>query len=172
MGLVGWLAGGGQFNESQAKEKMMTTKQMTLWQVIDLLAQQMPPTHEKLERVLGILLPEKERDQHLIHWQWAGSLALRDHVQIVGLDLVLGPKGEIGVNTGMAFQLDKALCISLDEVRERYGVLTITQHPRGRSLQETTVHSSKQTWGRLTFAFKEESPDCLFEVAFNPEKQN
>lgn len=147
----------------------MTTKQMTLWQVIDLLAQQMPLTPSKIETLLGVALSEEERGQAFIHFVGTG-VALNAGLDISELNLLIPPSLKFDEKSAFAFEIQGG-CISLDEIRERYENLEVTQHPRGRSLEETTVYSKKTAWGVLSFAFKESRPDCLFRVSFRKPPQ-
>ena len=60
-------------------------------------------------------------------------------------------------------------CIGLDAVRARYGALTVTDRPRGRSWNEVTSYTTIQPWGELSFSFAQRNPDYLSSVAFAPK---
>jgi hypothetical protein len=135
---------------------------MTLWQSIETLAAQMPLTAKAVEKALGVQWIEQRRDQHRLHWVGGGGL-MADQVVLDKVDLVLAPNGQFDDTSGLSLELS-GHCVRLDEVRARYGPLDIVQAPRGRSLQETTVHGTKRPWGTLGFAFQEAKPDCLFRV--------
>lgn len=143
----------------------MTAKEMTLWQVIDLLGQQMPFSKAKVEKLLGVQLVLKTRNEYLVHWVSA-SIVLQDQLSIEKINLVLGPDDKFDSTSGATIELTGD-CVTLGQVRSHYATLAITSAPRGRSLQEATVYSSKQHWGQLSFAFKEASPDCLSAVSFS-----
>jgi len=149
---------------TQLKEKQMTEKQSTLWQTIDALAQQMPLTPAKVEAVMGTKLQEQERSENFVHLKASGP-ALSDGLKVTEISLLTRPNNEFDIKSGLSLELSGA-CVKLDEIRKQFGKLEITQSPRGRSPLESTVHASKESWGTLSFAFKEENPDCLFRVSF------
>jgi hypothetical protein len=64
------------------------------------------------------------------------------------------------------------ICITLPEVKQHYSDLTITDVPRGRSLEEetsyTTVRYSNNV--KLSFGFAEKKPDCLRSIVFSVEQ--
>ncbi len=142
----------------------MTNKEPTLWQMIDTLAQQMPITPAKIEAATGIKLQEKERSENFMHLTAQGP-RLHDGVNVTTIDLLVRPNLEFDAKSGLSLELEGD-CITLDEIRRRYGELEITQHPRGRSPLETTVYATRPAWGTLSFAFKQEKPDCLFRISF------
>ncbi|MEC4717990.1 type VI secretion system tip protein TssI/VgrG [Noviherbaspirillum sp. CPCC 100848] len=80
-------------------------------------------------------------------------------------EMVIHDKMKFGDKGAFAIELDGA-CVSLTDIRQHFKDIEITQHPRGRSLQETAVWSVRRLWGNLSFAFKAERPDCLFRVSF------
>ena len=51
-------------------------------------------------------------------------------------------------------------------IATKYGNLTLTEAPRGRSPDEETKYEAKTGWGRLVFGFAERNPDCLSSVGF------
>jgi hypothetical protein len=57
-------------------------------------------------------------------------------------------------------------CIQIEEVRQHYPLIEMTERPRGRSLDEAKVFSTTQSWGRLSFGFRERNPQCLSFVVF------
>lgn len=58
-------------------------------------------------------------------------------------------------------------CIRKADVLGRNDDLAMTDHPRGRSLDEETSYSVEKPWGKLSFGFAERSPDCLRSVVFD-----
>ena len=55
-------------------------------------------------------------------------------------------------------------CPGKHDVLRRYPGAVISNHPRGHALDEETSYTVERQWGRLTFGFKERSPDCLSSV--------
>ena len=146
----------------------MTTKQMTLWQAIEVLAQQVPFTKAKVETVLSTPLHEKRRSTHTTFLEGDG-VGFVDGAQVTKVDLRLGnAANDAGF---MVLELDGA-CITLEQVRNHYSNLEITGTPRGHSLDEATSHSAFLSWGKLSFGFAERNRDCLAWIAFDPKKAN
>lgn len=57
-------------------------------------------------------------------------------------------------------------CVARPDVESRFGPLTVTGAPRGRSPNEETKLSRDEPWGRLTFGFADRAPACLSSVTF------
>lgn len=139
----------------------------TLWQVVEQLAGKMPLTPGAVEQDLGTSLAIKAQTGHVTQWVGGGPIALHDDVHISGISLALGPDSEFSEHSGLSMELGGA-CIKLDQVRQQFGELKVTQTPRGHSGNETTVHVSSQQGGRISFAFKASKPACLFRVGIRP----
>ncbi len=138
--------------------------QKTLWEMISVLEAQMPLSKAGIEKSLGTELLEIKRNENFIQLSGAGP-TLKDGVVISKLHLMLEASMKFGDKGAFAMEME-GTCLSLKDVQQRFTSLELTQHPRGHSLQETTVWSTKRPWGNLSFAFKEERPDCLFRVSF------
>lgn len=141
----------------------MNDQTQTLWQAIEQLAREMPFTPDKVEQVLGTSMAVKRQTPHVTQWVSDGPVALREGLHISGISLALGPESEFNARSGLDIELGGA-CIKLDQVRQQFGELKVTQAPRGHSGNETTVLVSSQPWGRISFAFTADNPDCLFRV--------
>lgn len=61
-------------------------------------------------------------------------------------------------------------CPARSVVEARYTPWTISNVPRGGSLDEETSWSRRETWGKLSFGFAERSPDCLSTIVFDANK--
>ncbi|TKC83119.1 hypothetical protein FAZ69_25865 [Trinickia terrae] len=150
----------------------MMQLEMTLWQTIDALIQQIPFTRAKVENVLKIRFVDSDPSNYAIQPSSfqpldGGPIKLSDGVVIGNVDLRISNKeGDPGF---LVLNLAGA-CIGLDAVRAHYGDLRITDFPRGRSLDEVTAHSAFLNWGGLNFGFRERNPDCLAGVSFDPRK--
>lgn len=162
IGVISLLAACGQLDELSGKREKMAQLDKNLWQLIDILAQQMPLSRAKVETVIRAPLVEKKRNEYLIHYS-GGTTELKGDVKISKIDLALGPTGEFDTTSGLSMEIADT-CIGIDDLRKRYDALQITQHPRGHSSEEATVHTAIQSWGSISFAFKEKNPGCLFSV--------
>ncbi|NML33282.1 hypothetical protein HHL14_20890 [Paraburkholderia sp. G-4-1-8] len=148
----------------------MTQTNMTLWQAIDTLVQQIPFTRANIEHVLATQLFEEDSSRNPIlnrefRFYIGGPVKLSDGMTISKVDLRIRHKpGHPGF---LVLNLDGA-CTDLNAVREHYGDLKVTDRPRGISLDEVTSYSAVLQWGKLSFSFKERNPNCLSSVAFKP----
>ncbi len=140
----------------------------SLWQTIDALASHMPLSRKAVESTLSTRLAERAKDEYIVHLSGRGT-GQAGGVKIDRVDLVLDPHGEFTDAAGLSLELS-GTCLRLDEVRQRYGALTLVQAPRGLSANETTAFASQQAWGVLMFAFKASNPDCLFRVTLRKSK--
>ena len=146
---------------------------MTIWQAIDALARQIPFTKDKIEKVLGIALQTESNDKFVIppksfHPYVGERIQLDGGVVIEDVDFRISHRRN---DPGFLVIHVAGACIGLASVRSNYRDLTITGHPRGRSLDEATAYSSSLGWGRLSFGFRERNPDCVASVSFDPEKK-
>ncbi|MFC3278419.1 hypothetical protein ACFOHQ_14700 [Xanthomonas fragariae] len=101
----------------------------TIWQLIENLTHQMPLTPEKVAATIGTPLQPHKQTPQLIQYVGAG-IPLGGNVRIENSSLALGPQGEFDDKSGLSLELGGA-CVTLDQVREHYGALKITQTPRG-----------------------------------------
>ena len=166
LGLAIGLTGCVSAIESKEKAHKMTTRQMTLWQLIDALAQQVPFSKIKVETVLATDLHEIRRTNHTAFFQ-GGGVELAQACKVARIDLRLGTEPK---DPGFLVLDIEGVCIRIEDLRERYNTLDLTETPRGRSLDESTTYSVVKPWGKLSFGFKERKPDCLAQVALDPDK--
>lgn len=57
-------------------------------------------------------------------------------------------------------------CLKKSAVEAKYGPLSVTNAPSGRSLDEELGLSRGEPWGILSFGFAERNPDCLRSITF------
>ncbi|AXV72693.1 hypothetical protein CJO75_00075 [Ralstonia solanacearum] len=169
LGLAIWLAGCGQADKQKIQDSHMTRSKMTLWQAIDALAQQVPFTKAKIESLLSTQFVETGSSPNGISQYFEShSVTLSDGVVIETVDLRTQHQSS---HPGFMVLKLSGPCISFDMVRSHYGNLEVTDVPRGRSLEESTTHSTTLPWGRLSFSFKERNPGCLASVTFKPKQE-
>lgn len=144
----------------------MAGERMNLWQTIEGLTRRIPFTKAGVEAFLGVALRETEQSNPHFQFFDGPEVALDQGVVIAALDLRIKRKG--GHSGFLVLEL-AGPCITLPQVRSYYHQLELTQIPRGRSLDETTVHSAMLPWGKLSFGFREKNPDCLAMVVFDPK---
>ena len=63
-------------------------------------------------------------------------------------------------------------CLTLNDVKQHYPVLTITDTPRGHSQNEVTSYTTPAgaSGEAVTFSFSEKTPDCLSNVIISRDK--
>lgn len=150
-------------------EKTMVNSKNSLWQLISAIESKMPISIDETQKSLNVSLKEVERNENFSHFSATGG-ELNDGLSIVRVSLVTAPSLNFDEKSALAIEL-AGKCITIHDVRQKFPELTITQAPRGGSLQETTVWRSLRDWGSVSFAFKEENPTCLFRVTFRISKQ-
>jgi hypothetical protein len=166
IGTFGVLVGCSTTAESQGKKIM--TSQMTLWQVIENLAKQVPFSKTKVESVLSIrLLENDERSNDVFQFFKGEYIELTNGIAVSRVDLRIKRDGP---HPGFLVLELQGTCVGIEEVRRHYRGLEITDTPRGKSLDDVTSHTTKQAWGELSFSFKERKPECLSSIAFDPKK--
>lgn len=149
---------------AQTEVRSMKNIEMTIWQLSDTISRTMPTSKKSIESLLGIEFKEEGNTPFVLLTSEPG-IKLADSVGIDKVSLFIKPSMVFDEKSAFALELSGA-CIPLAAVREHYGQLTLTQSPRGRSLEETTVYTVNQPWGSLAFAFKEKQPACLFSMTF------
>lgn len=171
LGLAIGLTGCSHTIEEHRKDSQMTQLDMTLWQTIDVMVQQIPFTKTKVENMLATHLIEKDIDKGPIQstafqFYTSDPVKLANGVVINDVDLRIrrrpGHPGFLVLNLGGS-------CTTLDTVREHYSDLRITEHPHGHSLDEATSYSAFPEWGKLSFGFLERNRNCLAYVVLNPK---
>jgi hypothetical protein len=145
---------------------IMTQTDKTLWQVIEALIQQIPFTRQKVETALAIQFPDANKDTNFDIFENQGTpLLLADGVVISDVDLwikrIVRHPGSLTLKIGGA-------CVTKDQLKTHYDQLKITSYPTGVSLEEATMYTQDMPWGRLSFGFKEQNPDCLAVIHFVP----
>ncbi|WP_332403707.1 hypothetical protein [Burkholderia ubonensis] len=167
-GLAIWLAGCGPAAKQYRQDSHMTQPDLTLWQAIDTLAQQIPFSTAKIAHVLETQFRESDiGGNDVFQFFKSAPIPLSDGVVIETVDLRIKRHG---AHPGFMVLWLSGSCVGLDKVREHYGNVKITDTPRGHSLDEVTSHTTALQWGELSFSFKERNPKCLSSVAFAPKK--
>jgi hypothetical protein len=163
--LAGMLAGCGNSHEAQVKERLMATKQMTLWELVDYIGDNQPLRREKIEALFEIRLEKAgSSNEFWTFWDGVGGV-LQNDVSVSRI--YLGVKNNDDTNIG-ALTLDiVGSYVRLDELRQKYN-LELLELPRGRSLDEETTYGTSTPWGELVFGFAERNRECLSSVGFGP----
>lgn len=140
-------------------------KTFDIWTLVDYLPTRMPLERDTIQTILGAVLRETDSNEFTAFFE-GGPVLLKNDVEIESIDL--------RVNRGRASRRLLVLkfagkCVTKAEVFGRNQGLELTDHPRGRSLDEETSWSVKQSWGQLSFGFSERNPDCLRTVVFKTD---
>lgn len=165
--LIAWI---NPTNSAQSTEKMTIKLNSSLWSVIESLSRQIPFSKHKVETTLSTILLEENTDGNdVFQFFRSEPLELSDGVVLSRIDLRI-KRG--GGHPGFAVLNVAGTCVTLDEIRRHFGNLTVTEIPRGRSLDDATSHTAFLSWGKLSFGFAERKPSCLAWVSFNPNQGN
>lgn len=166
------ITGCSPATEQYRTDSQMIQPNMTLWQTIDALAQQIPFTRAKVEAVLMTHLVEKDTsgspfpNREFQFYVPGRTARLSDGVVISNVDLRIrrraGHPGFLVLNFNGA-------CIGLDEIRAHYEDIKLTFPPRPDSADPSTGYSAFLPWGKLSFGFLMRNPDCLSSLVFDPE---
>ena len=145
----------------------MKAVELTWWQAVDALVMQIPFSKQKVETLLKTSLNETDNTGNdVFQFYESPPVTLKDGVVIRNVDLRIK---RTGPHPGFMVMEIEGLCITLDQIRRRYGPLEITETPHGHSLDDETSHSVMQPWGKLSFGFAERNPDCLASIVFDPK---
>ena len=132
-------------------------KTFDLWTLVDQLPTKMPLERDKLQTLLGVVLRENGSNAYTDMYE-GGPVHLTGEVEIESIDLRVSKHK---VNSRLLVLKLAGNCVHKADVLGRDHALVITDHPRGRSLDEETNYSVEKPWGKLSFGFAERSPDCL-----------
>lgn len=143
-------------------------KSLDVWTLIDTLPGQLPFTAEKIQAALSLTLGRDGKSESFnpyFSFYTAGGVALDQGVVIEKIDLRLRREPP---DPGFLVLTFAGTCVNKAEVMRRYGGLSLTEYPRGRSLDEEAHYSRSEPWGDLSFGFAERARDCLRSVVFKP----
>ncbi len=145
-----------------------TTK--SLWEIMTLLRSESAMTRESIERDFAIQLTLKNQNQYTLFYASAGP-QLNDNLRIANIDFRVPAPDASPRGSFLVLTLDGIGCITLDDVKQHYDGLTLSQVPHGHSLEEETGYRTTFNYWRLAFGFKEKRPECLASVVFDSAEQ-
>lgn len=143
----------------------MMLQKSPIHRFIELFAKQIPFTPEKIEAITKNKLLKISENEFFIFWQCQSTTL--EGIAIEHIDLRTTNGGD---HPGFLIVKLSDMCISLGKLRVSHPDIVVTGAPSGRSLEEATVYSTDQSWGKLSFAFTETRPDCLASIIFEPNK--
>jgi hypothetical protein len=154
-----------------ACDKDADSGDMDLWKTIDALAQEIPFSQEAVETVLSAQLTEKPlgSGNDLFHLFESQPVTLPDGVIISNVDLRIKREGDHPGFLVLEMDVTDGTGVTLEQVQAPYTKLTLTNTPRGDSLEEEFSYSQDLRWGKLTFGFKAGDPERLASIAFDPK---
>lgn len=132
----------------------------TLWHVIEILGDQPSLAPERVALVLPVTLVELYRNAYFSFHE-GGRVDLADRIDIDKVELRVSLTDEA---RGLVLLRLGGACLPIEEVRARFPDLSLSNQPRGRSLDEEAGYATARPWGRLSFGFKERNPRCLATV--------
>ncbi len=158
-----------EMSSQTREEKMNEQNAFELFSLIQSITKSFPLTKEKMESLFKTPIQLVQENDYVQFFE-GGSIHLANDVIIEKIDLRLhktrpNDKGFIVLNITNA-------CIKLEEIKDKYGMLEITDSPRGRSLYEVTSYSTLLPWGKISFSFAEIKRDCLCAIILNPQAKS
>lgn len=146
--------------------KQMPDSESALWEKLDNLGSQMPLTKEKFEASLGTSTFLLKRDAYITIWRGEPVLLTGD-LGIVSSEIKLRSDGTF---SGGSAGFDLAgKCITLQQIENHYGRLTLFDTPRGHSFMDETTYRSHQSWGNYYFSFRVIARDCLASITLDAD---
>lgn len=142
--------------------------QDTLIETVHALQQDENLTVSSVHDHLGVSLIRTEHNQSYVFYQAENDTDLPFELRDVELRV---PRPENSTGSTILV-LSTGGCISLDAVRAKYDGLAITQVPSGRSVNEKTVYTLKDSISRVSFGFTERNPDCLASVSIEKKTRS
>ncbi|MGJ0478749.1 hypothetical protein [Pantoea agglomerans] len=124
-----------------------------------------------VERIHQAPLPFtlKNHNEYINFYQ-ANPVKLHDASTITDIELRLS-KTSGGMAPFLSFA-PQGKCISLDEVKEHYQSVKLTDYPRGQSENEVTSYTSSPDGNGqfITFSFSAKNPDCLSKIIITADE--
>lgn len=162
-GLALTVIGFEAMGRAPADDGKPTMNTVDLWTLVDDLPTKVPLERDTLQTHLGVVLREKGSNAYTDMYE-GGPVHLKGEVEIESIDLRVSKDK---ANSRLMVLKLAGNCVRKTDVLGRHHDLAITDHPRGRSLDEETSYSVEKPWGKLSFGFAERSPDCLRSVVFH-----
>lgn len=148
---------------THAKGTAMDPTMSALNQLVERFSAAAPIDRHRAERILGVPLHHRDSTKTQAIWQARDirsgplTLAVELRESVAGSGGTPGALLAIDVTSG---------CVHAEDVAAHYKPWTLTDIPRGRSLDEQTSWSREERWGRLSFGFAERRPECLASIVF------
>lgn len=144
----------------------------TLWELVALAKTGATSGLDELKRVWPTpVVRAQDKDNafndNLVMYSSA-PFALQRGQQIRDLEIRIDKRDPAHIHM-MIFQVD-GTCVSVEELKQHYPGIKITDTPRGRSLAENTYYSVINADGRVSFGFPESDRHCLRSVIIAPSK--
>ncbi len=141
----------------------------SFWRFINNVKLQLPEGLAQVTHLFNNAFVIQDENDQFISYE-SKSFILDGKVNIESIEARVFHKNNKNAPYLLALQVS-GICITLPELKQYYSDLTITDVPRGRSLEEetsyTTVKYSNNV--KLAFGFAEKKPDCLGSVVFSTD---
>ena len=142
---------------------------INFWKFVNNVKVQTPEGLFKLAPIFNNAFVVQAENDVFISYSNSG-LMLDGKVNIENIEARVFRKNRENIPFLLSLQIS-GICITKAELKLHYSDLTLTDTPRGRSLEEETSYSTRRNDNgvRLSFGFAEKSPDCLRSVVFSVE---
>lgn len=144
-----------------------SNSEQALWGKLDSLGDDMPLTKPQFESILGATTFLMKQGSYVSTWR-GEPVILGSDLGIVTPEIKLGNDGRFSDLGGVSLDIT-GKCITFEQVKAKYGDLTVFDTPRGHSFMDETVYRSRQKWGSYYFAFRVIARDCLASISLSTD---
>lgn len=150
--------------DGQAKGKQMDQPLSVLDEIVESIRAAGTLDFKTVERITDATLRETSNSNDSFAFYEAKGV--KSGAYTVGVDLRTPVPGGDATGGALLVLNLSGPCVTRADLEPRFGPLTLTEVPRGESLDEEAHWSRRERWGKLSFGFSSRSPNCLSSVVF------
>jgi hypothetical protein len=158
----------GQAYAKSGKDQKMSQELKSVQNLLGQIRPAAPFTLSSIADIFNTRLSEKNRNQYFAFFEADNSVS-DGGLKIEKVDFRVRIDGD--PHPGFLVVRIGDACVKKSDVLNFYDKLTISEIPRGRSLNEETHYSLNDEWGKVSFGFAEKNPDCLSSIVFDPKQE-
>jgi len=137
---------------------------MDFWGTLSTLEVQIPFTQQKIERLFHTTLTDRpDASNDLYHFFEGGPVILKDGTSIPNISFDIKTDGTRPGDAGIKIGYP---CIFLEEVKSHYKNIKFDALSGAGTIYAQMSYAIFKPWGKLSFSFKEQTPECLIGVGF------
>jgi hypothetical protein len=148
---------------SAKRHKMQTTGSAAIDALVDKFRKAQPMNEAAVEAVIGKRLVQTSSNASFAMFE-AKNIAVGGHkLTLVDYRMPISASATAGP---LLHLVVAGPCLKKRDVQAKYGPLSVTNTPTGRSTNEELALSRPEAWGMISFGFAERNPDCLSSITF------